>query len=121
MTGPASATHAIMIIYDIFGYGPQILQGADILATSDQERQYAVFMPDFFNGKPAPPEIWPADTPEKEKLLDDFLNGPGETNKTVSRMLSVKDDLTSQHPSIKTWGLVGKLVVESHCVLSTDL
>lgn len=39
-------------MYDIWGYFPQTLQGADILATSDQHDSYQVFMPDFFEGEP---------------------------------------------------------------------
>ena len=52
VTGPSSATKAILFVYDIFGYFPQTLQGADILATSDKENKYQIFMPDFFEGKP---------------------------------------------------------------------
>jgi len=40
---------------DIFGFFPQTLQGADILALSGPQR-YRVFMPDFFDGEPAPIE-----------------------------------------------------------------
>jgi hypothetical protein len=53
VTGPADASKAILYIYDIFGYFPQSLQGADILSTSDKDNQYQVFMPDWFEGKPA--------------------------------------------------------------------
>jgi hypothetical protein len=45
VTGPKDAKHAILIVYDIFGFFPQTLQGADILAYGDQERPYQVFMP----------------------------------------------------------------------------
>jgi dienelactone hydrolase len=41
---------AILVIYDIFGFFPQTIQGADILAASGD---YQVFMPDFFEGQPA--------------------------------------------------------------------
>ena len=44
-TGDKNAKSAILIIYDIFGFFPQTLQGADILATGDKEKQYQVFMP----------------------------------------------------------------------------
>ena len=52
VTGPSSAKSAILVIYDIFGFFPQTLQGADILAHQDKERPYQVFMPDFFEGEP---------------------------------------------------------------------
>jgi len=53
VTGPATATKALLYIFDIFGYFPQSLQGADILSTSDKDHEYQVFMPDWFEGKPA--------------------------------------------------------------------
>jgi hypothetical protein len=53
VTGPSTASSAILFIYDIFGYFPQTLQGADILATSDKDHQYLVVIPDFFDGTPA--------------------------------------------------------------------
>jgi hypothetical protein len=49
VTGPSTAMNGILIIYDVFGYYPQILQGADILATFDEEHQYQVFVPDILD------------------------------------------------------------------------
>ena len=54
-TGPKSST-GILVIYDIFGFFPQTLQGADILSGqhhSEKDKQHTVFMPDFFEGSPA--------------------------------------------------------------------
>jgi hypothetical protein len=68
-TGPKTAKSALLIIYDIFGFFPQTLQGADILAHSDKEHQYQVFMPDFFDGKPADISWYPPDTKEKGEKL----------------------------------------------------
>ncbi|KAI5307831.1 hypothetical protein KEM55_007291 [Ascosphaera atra] len=47
VTGPADATDAILMVYDIFGFYPQTQQGADILATSDAEHKYRIFLPDL--------------------------------------------------------------------------
>ena len=47
-TGPKDAKSALLVVYDIFGFFPQTLQGADILAHSDKEHQYQVFMPGKF-------------------------------------------------------------------------
>jgi hypothetical protein len=41
------------MIYDIYGFFPQTIQGADIMSTSDEAHQYQVFMPDFFEGNPS--------------------------------------------------------------------
>lgn len=50
-TGPKDAKSALLVVYDIFGFFPQTLQGADILAHSDKDHQYQVFMPGKY---PAP-------------------------------------------------------------------
>jgi hypothetical protein len=44
-TGPKDAQSALLVIFDIFGHFSQTLQGADILAHSDKDHQYQVFMP----------------------------------------------------------------------------
>ena len=56
MTGPEDAKKGILVIFDIFGYFPQTLQGADILATSDDHQKYKVVVPDWFNAQPCPIE-----------------------------------------------------------------
>ena len=68
-TGPKDAKSAILVVYDIFGFFPQTLQGADILAHGDEERPYQVFMPDFFEGSPADISWYPPDTKEKGEKL----------------------------------------------------
>lgn len=56
MTGPADATKGLVSIFDIFGYFDQTLQGADILATSNEHQRHKVFIPDWFKGHPVPTE-----------------------------------------------------------------
>ena len=109
VTGPPTAKRALMVLYDIFGYSPQILRGADILASSKEEEEgYLVFMPDFYDGNPAPHEIYPDDTPEKARRLEEFINGPGETSKTLERMGRIRGVLGREYAGIKTWGLIGE-------------
>jgi hypothetical protein len=57
VTGPDDATKAIVVVYDIFGYFDQTIQGADILAYSDHHQKYKIYMPDWFEGKPCPIEM----------------------------------------------------------------
>lgn len=45
VTGDKNAKSALLVVYDIFGFFPQTLQGADILATGDKEKPKQVFMP----------------------------------------------------------------------------
>ncbi|KAJ5557273.1 hypothetical protein N7494_001188 [Penicillium frequentans] len=72
VTGPETATKAILVVYDIFGFFDQTIQGADILAHSN-EQKYRVFMPDFFEGKPADISWYPPTTDEHKKLLGNFF------------------------------------------------
>lgn len=44
-TGSSSAKSGILVVYDIFGFFPQTLQGADILANGDKDKPRQVFMP----------------------------------------------------------------------------
>ena len=44
-TGSSSAKSGLLVVYDIFGFFPQTLQGADILATGDKDKPRQVFMP----------------------------------------------------------------------------
>jgi len=107
VTGPADATKALLIIYDIFGYFPQSLQGADILATAGETHNYQVFIPDFFEGKPADISWYPPDTKEKGEKLGNFFQTTGAPPATASKVPSVLKEIEKQYPSIKTWGLVG--------------
>jgi hypothetical protein len=93
VTGPASADKAILLIYDIFGFFPQTLQGADILASGDKENQYQVFIPgeprsadhhwshqqlnryaDFFDGPAADISWYPPQNKEHEAKLGEFFS-----------------------------------------------
>jgi dienelactone hydrolase len=45
----------IICIFDIFGFYPQVLQGADLLAALG----FRVLVPDFFRGNPYPSDKFP--------------------------------------------------------------
>lgn len=70
VSGPEDADKAILVLYDIFGFKNQILQGADLLAWGDKNSPKQVFMPDMFQ------ESGPADIawypPVSFELADDF-------------------------------------------------
>ncbi|KAK4689171.1 hypothetical protein P7C73_g920, partial [Tremellales sp. Uapishka_1] len=71
--GEASAKKAIVLVYDIFGFTPQILQGADLLASQG----YKVVMPDFMDGAVAngawfSPDATPEQTEAKGKFFGSF-------------------------------------------------
>lgn len=106
-TGPSDAKHAILIIYDIFGFFPQTLQGADILATSDDHRKYQVFMPDWFEGHPADISWYPPDNDEKKQKLGEFFAGPAAPAKTVARVPKVVDEIVSKVKGFDSWAILG--------------
>ncbi|KAB8336769.1 hypothetical protein FH972_021078 [Carpinus fangiana] len=106
-TGPAGAKKAILLIYDIFGFFPQTLQGADILATSDKDNDYQVFIPDFFEGNPADISWYPPDTDDKGKKLGNFFETTGAPPKAVARVPKLVDEIQKAHPEITTWGILG--------------
>jgi len=106
-TGPSTATSAIFIIYDIFGYSPQTIQGADILAHADASHQYQVFLPDFFYGKPLPHSSFPPDTPEKQKQVGDFFAGPANPGETAEKVPELVKEIEKQRGGIQKWGSLG--------------
>jgi len=105
-TGPTTASRAILIIYDIFGFFPQTLQGADILAYSDKEHPYRVFMPDFFEGSPADISWYPPDNEEKGKKLGEFFQTKAAPPKTLPRVPKVVKEIR-ERAGIQTCGVVG--------------
>lgn len=108
-TGPKSSS-GILVIYDIFGFFPQTIQGADILSGlhhNEDQRKFKVFMPDFFEGKPADISWYPPDTDEKGKKLGEFFNTTAAPPKNVERVGKVLKELKEKNPEIKQWGVLG--------------
>ncbi|WWC60005.1 uncharacterized protein I303_102568 [Kwoniella dejecticola CBS 10117] len=60
--GPEDAKVAVVMVYDVFGYSPQILQGADLIASQG----YRVLMPDFLVGDYATPALFAPGNEEKK-------------------------------------------------------
>lgn len=95
------------MIYDVFGFFPQTLQGADILATNDKQWQLRVYMPDFFEGGVADISWYPADTQEKGELLDNFFQTKEDLPEPISKVSKVMKELKSLNPQITNWAVVG--------------
>ncbi|KAK4145700.1 uncharacterized protein C8A04DRAFT_10426 [Dichotomopilus funicola] len=107
-TGPSDASKGIVIIYDIFGYFDQTVQGVDILATSS-DTKYQVFIPDWFKGEPCPIEWYPPNTEEKQKNLGAFF-GKHSPPSVAQALPGYVDSLKAKHPEIKSWGVLGVIV-----------
>jgi len=106
VTGPTDSPTAILFIHDIFGYYPQTVQGADILASSSPSSQHLVFVPDLFGDAPADISWYPPDTPEKQEKLGAFFKGPAEPMKTAKKILEIAKSFKEQYPD-KALGIIG--------------
>ncbi|KAI8966502.1 Alpha/Beta hydrolase protein [Daldinia sp. FL1419] len=106
VTGPEEATKGIITIYDIFGFYPQTLQGADILSTSDHSQKYRVFIPDWFKGAPAPLSWFPPDTEEKQKNLGAFFQNNSPPS-VAAKVPDYVNAVAAKYPQIKSWAILG--------------
>lgn len=105
-TGPSTAKAGILIVYDIFGFFDQTVQGADILATSDADIPYQVFMPDFFEGEPADISWYPPDNKDKEAKLGQFFQTKAPPPKTLPRIPKIVKELSAER-GIEKWAILG--------------
>lgn len=112
-TGPPDAPNALFIIYDVFGFSPQAIQGADILAyaaeAQDRHPGYRVFVPDFFLGKTLARGVIPPDTEEKKKQLGEFFAGPAHPQETAKKVPELVKEIEKGQAGtgIKKWGSLG--------------
>ncbi|KAI1772381.1 alpha/beta-hydrolase [Hypoxylon cercidicola] len=107
VTGPANADKAILSVYDIFGFFPQTIQGADILAESDVERKYQVYLPDFFDGNPAKIEWYPPTDDEKKDKLAKWFENDAMWPKHLPKVRGLLEAAEKNNPNIKSWGIIG--------------
>lgn len=95
-TGSAAAKTAIVLIYDVFGFGAQIQQGADLLghATSGPH-QYQVFIPDFLEGNLADPGWFPPDSAAKQQAMGKYFGpgGPASAGTMIGKLASVVESI----------------------------
>lgn len=113
-TGSPDAPSAILIIYDVFGFSPQAIQGADILAyaaagAQNNHHGYRVFVPDFFLGKTLARGVIPPDTEEKKKQLGEFFAGPAHPQETAKKVPELVKEIEKSQAGtgIKKWGSLG--------------
>ncbi|KAI5809802.1 hypothetical protein DFH27DRAFT_476827 [Peziza echinospora] len=107
ITGAPTAKSGVLSIFDIFGFYPQTLQGADILA---QHLNAVVVLPDFFDGKPLSLSQFPPDTPEKKAAVGAFFENQADQGKAVARVKSVLKSLKSEESEwkgVEKWAVIG--------------
>lgn len=87
VSGPEDADEAIVLVYDVFGFSPQILQGADLLASQG----FRVFMPDFCKGDYADGKMFsgtPEDNERKTKWFSGFPGAVSTQSQPISEIAS---------------------------------
>lgn len=109
-TGPSSSKNAIILIYDVFGFCPQILQGADLLASGKDGKYFQVYIPDFLENNKADPGWFSNPTPEMRQAMGKYFGPGGLASADVlsAKLLSVVD-------AIKAQGDVDKFGVLGYC------
>lgn len=110
VVGPATASSAVLVIYDIFGFWTQTLHGVDTLsrtATASSPTGLKLFVPDWFAGDAADISCWPADTDAKWAYIRRYFQTQADPGKTLKRMQSVLDAISSDHDAIENWGIAG--------------
>ena len=107
VTGPSTAKKAIFLMYDIFGYTSQTLQGADILASHGKE-PYLVVMPDLLDGEYAQPAWFAApDAEENKAKIGAFLGRVRDVGAHVKRVLDLATPVKEEYPGVEKWGSIG--------------
>lgn len=104
ITGSKDAKRAVFFIYDIFGYFPQTIQGADILA---EALDALVVMPDLFEGEPCDYSIYPADNDEKKAKLQEFWKAKADFGKNQAAASQITRALKDEFKSVEKWAIIG--------------
>lgn len=92
---------------DIFGFFPQTIQGADILALGDKNNSYRVFVPDFFEGKAADISWYPLTTDKHGEALTNFFSNTGNPAKAVDRVPGIIEEIKKSSKSIESLFALG--------------
>ncbi|KAI5451334.1 hypothetical protein NCC49_001928 [Naganishia albida] len=119
-----SKTHALICIYDIFGFWPQTEQGADILSATLSDTK--VVMPDFLQGNPWPVDQFPPKTDEEKEKLQQFFGTTANPQERLKETVEVAKALQSEgYTSIGLYGFCwgGKvaMLAGSHSELFTGV
>ncbi|BEI80220.1 hypothetical protein CcaverHIS002_0107490 [Cutaneotrichosporon cavernicola] len=100
IVGPENASSAILIVYDVFGFSPQILQGADILASGG----YRVYMPDLLHGDYATPDMFDGSAEGAAKAAKYFQGFPAVPQTQSTQIGASLAELKVTHDKVGTVG-----------------
>ncbi|WVQ84576.1 hypothetical protein IAT38_006730 [Cryptococcus sp. DSM 104549] len=100
VTGPEDAKHALVVIYDIFGFWDTTLQGSDIL-TGHLAKTFPtkVYMPDVFKGN-----AFPKDKDGDKDELSKFFAGTAKIDDRLPEVLEFAKSLKRDHSKVSILG-----------------
>ncbi|KAF8453174.1 hypothetical protein BGX38DRAFT_1179613 [Terfezia claveryi] len=104
VTGSKHAKRAVLSIYDIFGYFPQTLQGADILAKA---LDALVVIPDLFEGESYDYSLYPPDNAEKKAKFQSFWTTKAHFGKNQAAIRQITGALKDEFKSVEKWAIIG--------------
>ncbi|KAH8704137.1 dienelactone hydrolase [Talaromyces proteolyticus] len=104
VAGNTSSKRGVIIIYDIFGFYSQTLQGADRLA---EQLGAVALVPDFLEGVYAEHSWTPPDTEEKKAAFSSFFANTAAPPLNIPKVNAVITEAKSKFPSVEKWGVVG--------------
>jgi dienelactone hydrolase len=94
----------VIVVYDIFGFYPQTLLGADRLA---QHLDALTLVPDLFEGTQADRSWVPPNTPDKKEALGKFFAGVASPPKNVEKLRKMIAESKAKYPSVEKWAVLG--------------
>ncbi|KAG9004821.1 hypothetical protein FRB90_010683 [Tulasnella sp. 427] len=86
VTGPTGTGKTIIVIFDIFGFFNQTVQGADLIAETVQAK---VIMPDFFRDQPMDIKLYPPTTDDAKKKISTFFQVQGNFGDRIPELLDL--------------------------------
>ncbi|KAL2218203.1 putative dienelactone hydrolase [Thermoascus aurantiacus ATCC 26904] len=104
VTGNTSAKRGVVLVYDIFGYYPQTLLGADRLA---QHLDALTLVPDLFEGTQGDINWLSMEPAERMQAVQKFLTEVAEPKKNAEKLVAIVTECKKKYPSIEKWGVLG--------------
>ena len=105
LVGPSNATRAIVYIYDVFGFLPPTLMGADRLAALTGN---IVIMPDLFDGQEAKVSWLFLPDGERQRAISPWMaKHVADARPAMARIVNVVHEAKMQFPSVEKWGCIG--------------
>ncbi|KAL7419773.1 hypothetical protein Q5752_005689 [Cryptotrichosporon argae] len=118
VVGPEDSDKVIVFVYDVFGFSPQIIQGADLLASQG----FRVVMPDFLVGKYVDAAMFSGSEEDNKRKTEYFSQFPGAfptQSKPIADALAAVKTATAKVGAIGfCWGW--KAIVLSEAVGKFD-